>query len=32
LKAIFSKVKHLHMINTKEAAKNDYLDIMNYYR
>lgn len=32
LKFIFGKVKHLHMINTKEAAKNDYLDIMNYYR
>lgn len=32
LKSIFSKVKHLHMINTKEAAKNDFLDIINYYK
>jgi hypothetical protein len=32
LKEIFAKVKHLHMVNTRETAKNDYLDIMNYYR
>lgn len=32
LKSIFAKVKHLHMTNTKEAAKNDYLDVINYYR
>lgn len=32
LREIFTKVKHLHMINTKEAAKNEYLDIINYYK
>ena len=29
---IFSRVKHLHITNTKEAAKNNFLEVVNYYR